>query len=524
MRAPQGQDASLPTDYARAHALFRSKFEDRARLAGMDAVLRCTGSALRNDRRTRAVAALILGSSVASARAATQPTSAPDAPLPRGAVIERVACAGAPEQSYALYLPSAYAPDRAWPILYAFDPGAQGARPVRLAVDAAERFGWIVAGSNNSRNGPTAEIQAAVAALLEDTQGRFPIDPRRVYATGLSGGARVAAGLALGCHGCVAGVFAQAAGLPVGSSGAAVDFAWFASAGRRDMNYGELFELEQELARRGARQRLRVFDGGHEWAPAPVWSEAIEWLELVAMNEGRRPRDSALSRQLFDQAAARAAAFRQQGSLVDEQRELAAVVRDFGGGEDVAAARARLAELAASTAWRKAISRERDLLAEQAKLTAELQLDLARLAEPPGDDRGALVLQANRDAANLARGKAGAKEEGRRVVYDRALTQAFIAAMEAGRGALRQRHGESALALFEVAATLRPESPGPQLARAQGLAEAGRRQDAVRALRRATELGSSAADLERALAQNESLAKLRDDKDVRTLLAAPPRP
>ena len=439
-------------------------------------------------------------------------------------MIERVACAGLPEQSYALYLPSGYAPGRAWPILYAFDPGASGARPVRLAAEAAERLGWIVAGSNNSRNGPTAQIQTAVAALLKDTQDRFAIDPRRIYTTGLSGGARVAAGLALGCRGCVAGVFAQAAGLPVGSSAGAVDFAWFASAGRRDMNYGELFELEQELARRGARQRLRVFDGGHEWAPAPVWSEAIEWLELVAMNDGRRPRDPALSLALFERARTRAATFREQGDLLDEQRELDSLVRDFDGALDLAAARRRQAEIAASPAWRKAISRERELLAQQAKLTSELQLDLARLAQPPGDDHGELVLRANRDAADLARGKAGARDEDRRVVYDRALTQAFIAAMEAGRGALRERRSEAALSLFDVAAALRPESPGPQLARAQALAEAGRRHDTVRALRRAVELGSSPCELERVLGSSDSLAKLRNDEDVRALLEGKPRP
>ena len=32
---------------------------------------------------------------------------------------------------------------------------------MKLAAAAAERFGRIVAGSNNSRNGPMAEIQAA---------------------------------------------------------------------------------------------------------------------------------------------------------------------------------------------------------------------------------------------------------------------------------------------------------------------------------------------------------------------------
>jgi poly(3-hydroxybutyrate) depolymerase len=191
--------------------------------------------------------------SLLGARAAAQDaTAAASQELARGSMIERVACAGVAGQSYALYLPSTYTRDRAWPILYAFDPGGQGARPVKLAAGPAERFGWIVAGSNNSRNGPMPEIQAAVAAIVQDTGSRFAIDARRVYATGFSGGARVATGLTMGCRGCVAGVFAQGAGLPAGATSAdALDAAWFAAAGERDMNYAELFQLEQELLKRG---------------------------------------------------------------------------------------------------------------------------------------------------------------------------------------------------------------------------------------------------------------------------------
>jgi poly(3-hydroxybutyrate) depolymerase len=124
----------------------------------------------------------LIGAMLCASAAAAEPAA-----LERGAVIERVPCASDPAQSYALYLPSRYDPARRWPILYAFDPGARGAVPVRLAKDAAERFGWIVAGSNNSRNGPWAETATAVAALLADTSARLAIDPRRVYATGLSG-------------------------------------------------------------------------------------------------------------------------------------------------------------------------------------------------------------------------------------------------------------------------------------------------------------------------------------------------
>src|SRR5262245_33774455 len=112
----------------------------------------------------------------------------PSQDLPRGKVNERVVCLKDASQSYALYLPPNYAPDRQWPILYAFDPGARGVRPVERFKDAAERYGYIVVGSNNSRNGPGVPLTEIIRALFDDTQARFPIDQKRVYTTGFSGG------------------------------------------------------------------------------------------------------------------------------------------------------------------------------------------------------------------------------------------------------------------------------------------------------------------------------------------------
>src|SRR3981081_2641344 len=54
--------------------------------------------------------------------------------------------------SYALYLPSNYTPQKRWPLLLAFDPSVLGGRPVNLFQNAAEKYGVIVVGSNNTRN------------------------------------------------------------------------------------------------------------------------------------------------------------------------------------------------------------------------------------------------------------------------------------------------------------------------------------------------------------------------------------
>lgn len=134
--------------------------------------------------------------------------------LPHGQVLDRVVCRDNDRQSYALYLPSNYTPDRSWPILYCLDPGARGRVPVERFSQAAEKAGFIIAGSNNSRNGPMGPIQKATGAMVTDTQARFRVDDSRIYAAGMSGGARVA--LSWAQNGRIAGVVASAAGFGQG--------------------------------------------------------------------------------------------------------------------------------------------------------------------------------------------------------------------------------------------------------------------------------------------------------------------
>ena len=119
------------------------------------------------------------------------------ADVPPGQIVDAVTCAADPTQSYALFLPRAYTPDRAWPVILAFDPGGRGRTPVERYQAAADQYGFIVAGSNNSRNN-SPEIGRAVAAMSADVLSRFRVDERRVYVAGMSGGARVAFSVALG--------------------------------------------------------------------------------------------------------------------------------------------------------------------------------------------------------------------------------------------------------------------------------------------------------------------------------------
>jgi len=102
--------------------------------------------------------------------------SAPGREIEKGRLLDGIACRADAGQSYALYLPSGDDRVELQPVLFLFDPAARGAEGVRAFLSAAEKFGWILIGSNNSKNGPLKDSVAAGRALWADAKERFPVD------------------------------------------------------------------------------------------------------------------------------------------------------------------------------------------------------------------------------------------------------------------------------------------------------------------------------------------------------------
>lgn len=272
--------------------------------------------------------------------------------VPLGTIVDDVKCSGDPSQSYALYVPSSYTSERKWPVLFAFHPAARGRAMVEKYAAAAEQYGYIVAGSNNSRNGPWGPSRAAILAMPADVGRRLAIDPKRVYVTGMSGGSRVALEVALAKND-VAGAIASSAGYPDSQPRSRLSFPIFSTAGTEDFNYLEMRLLDRKLT---TPHYLAVFEGGHTLPPDAVALEAIEWLEVQAMKAGRRARDEALLDRLLDK---RRKAIAASNSDVTAVHLLEAFVADFQGLRDVSAESARLKALTKRPDVRKALDRER---------------------------------------------------------------------------------------------------------------------------------------------------------------------
>jgi hypothetical protein len=262
--------------------------------------------------------------------------------LPPGHIIDDVQCKDDAAQHYALYVPSNFTPLGRWPVIFIFDAMGRGRTGVERYQAAAEKYGYLVAGSNNSRNGPWEISLGAARAMTADVDKRFPVDPKRIYTAGMSGGARVAMLLALNptilTGREVAGVLASSAGFPDGFQ-KVVPFPIFGSAGTDDFNHQEMRDLDQGVT---TPHRVEVFEGGHTWLPAELATDGVAWMEIQAMKTGRRPRDAKVIDSIFGERVARAEA---QQNRVEKMREWQSIAADFQGFKDVTTFKERAAAL-----------------------------------------------------------------------------------------------------------------------------------------------------------------------------------
>jgi hypothetical protein len=343
--------------------------------------------------------------------------------LPRGVIVDDVKCAADPSQSYALYVPSTYSPDKRWSLLLGFHPAGRGRAIVETYQAAAERYGYIVAASNNSRNGPWSLSAAAVKAMGADIDARFSIDPQRLYLTGHSGGARVATTVAL-ANKSIAGVIASSAGYPDTQPRSKVTFALFGTAGTDDFNYIEMRMLDRKLT---TPHRLAIFPGGHTLPPGDVALEAIEWMELQAMKAGRRTHDDALVAQLYEKRMQKIASAMDLAGVV----LLEDVVADFKGLRDVAADEARARELASRPQIKTARAEQKASDDEEARLISDLGALEACL---PDEARRPQCVRTLRDLLSKLSRAAQAAEES----LERSRARRVLRALTSGSSARTQ--------------------------------------------------------------------------------------
>jgi dienelactone hydrolase len=430
-----------------------------------------------------------------------------------GTVHSSVTTAADPSHSYALYLPAAYSPVKRWPLLLVFDPFARGEVSVKLFHEAAEKYGFIVVGSNNSRN--FEDPSAAIRVLWADLRERYAIDPRRIYTAGLSGGARVASSVALACKNCIAGVIACGAGLPQGAAIPGPDVAdWFLLAGTTDFNYPEQLHLKDSFDARKVVSRFLVYDGPHGWMPKDFAERALAWLQLRAMVKGLAPIDKEFIGQQFESRVSEAQSAQKTQDVLAATRAYREIAQDFSSYRDVKPQLALAKSLAESEEFRKAKKSEKaalDLQDEVSKMIGDLVAGINQSS----DERTAFISQLQSAVNNAYRDKKESSSPARQHAIERGLASAFAYAAETGQQAMLKKDFLSAKSMFQAGEVIQPESAWASYLVATALAELGQKKPALEELKKALEKGMTNA---KAL-EDGAFDRIREDEGFKQMAA-----
>jgi len=413
-------------------------------------------------------------------------------PFPTGEIVDPVACLADPSQTYALYLPAGYSAERQWPVLLVFDPRARGTAAAEIFLEGAREHGWLILSSNNTRSDSSWQPNVkAVNAMLPELGGRWAVDPERVYAAGFSGGAHVAWSVGVETQ-RLAGVI---------SSGGRVDPAWmvdeipfasYGTVGTTDFNHAGMHTVDEHFGSRGAPHRLEVFEGPHRWLSSEMATEAIGWMEVVAMRQGRRPVDRAVAARLLAADLERAAELEVAGRVVAAFARYRAIVRTYAGWPevepfDVSAASERVAALEGSKELRAERKERRRWDLYEQGYRQRLGQTIARIRDvdqPMPTGRVLRELEIGRLQKQLEKGGYAAVAAER--MLETAYTQTAFYLM---RDFLGSQQNKRAAVVLEVATEIKPEQPGPWYNLACARAREGEKKEALEALRRAVDQG-----------------------------------
>jgi len=402
-----------------------------------------------------------------------------DLPIEKGKIIENLLCKQDPSTSYALYLPSNYDSAVKYPLIIAFDSHGDGLKPVTLFKEQAEKYGYIVVGSNNSRNGQSWDNTNIIYNLMiTDIKTRFSINESRIYTTGFSGGSRVASSIAI-LNGGIAGVVGFSAGFPNLNQPISTKFDYLGIVGSSDFNYNEMSQLDKELQANGFTHYLLVFNGKHEWPQPEVIPDMFYWLEFSAYRNKLATPNNKVIADFEKKCQTEIDLCKTKNDAFGEHQLELKLIGFLNGVFDVEKYKNRLAELEKLPA----VQAELKLVAAEASKEQSLQQSYQKAMT----EKNPVWWKAEVARINSIISKN--KDHREAFLYKRVLSYLSISGYSYSNSALRSGQLDQAQRFITIYMLVDPENTDPLYFQAQLFAMKNDSANALKSLDKAIELG-----------------------------------
>ncbi|MDD5569820.1 MAG: hypothetical protein PHD97_01540 [Bacteroidales bacterium] len=267
--------------------------------------------------------------------------------------------------TYSLFVPPNIDRSLPAPVLFLFDPQGKGDLPVSKYKDLAVKFGYILVGSNNSKNGMSfEEINEDANKMFEDVFTKVVFDRKKIFTAGFSGGSRSAISVAINRND-VSGVIGCSAGFPVGNFPSDKKFSFIGFAGNTDFNYLEMVAFDKVLEKNNIIHQLVVFDGKHEWPTKECMEDGFIWLEFNSMKNNLTPRNDTLINNFIKSNESKIAELKSKNSTYEIYTAYKKMISFLGGLTDVNNYKSELAKVEATPELKKILAKNEMLLKEE---------------------------------------------------------------------------------------------------------------------------------------------------------------
>ncbi len=185
---------------------------------------------------------------------------------------------------YGVYIPTNYTGSEKLPWILALSPSGSAGDWAELLADACNKHHWAYAASQNSKDSiALPEVEPHLRDTVDSALKKFPLDPNGLCVVGFSGGGTRALQIAalwpnvrkvIVEGGCISKEFLTPSKYPTGKSAVFL-------AGSLDPNVAIMKQNERFLIQQGWKTKWIEFQGGHQFAPASAYEQAIEWLSRI---------------------------------------------------------------------------------------------------------------------------------------------------------------------------------------------------------------------------------------------------
>ncbi len=411
----------------------------------------------------------------------------PALPAVPGTLAPEVVSLSDAEMTYALYLPGDYSTDRLWPVLVCLDPAARGSVPVERFKDAADFHGFILIGSNYARNYDSKSVERSLIAILGDLGARYAVHADGVYATGFSGGARVALTLAAQ-FGDFSGVIACGAGFhpeyppdPFGR------FPVLMTLGISDANYCFMRSQYRMMQKYGRDVSMLLFEGGHDWPSADMCQWALGWLRLRGEDTGAMPADPKWRSMFLNALVDRAGQLLADGKPVEAMCALDMMNERQANRSGLSD---RIRDLRQQAMARPGFMQERAAVKEEMEKMKEIESVMVHCKQQGMDirERSALI-QWVRSKAAAFRHMSKDKDPAKRLMGIRLLDYLWRRPYEGILIEMAQGSYDNAIRLGELAAIVQPDNWLTDYNMACAYARKGDFRNAIKSLENAVKKG-----------------------------------